>query len=207
MKRMVFIAGAFALIGLTAGAQNSATVQMQCRKLAEGGNNYLGPNETIINGMACHTVAQEAPAVAPVETPKPREQAPSILPSATVPSGPVSTKITSGARVYVEPMDGFGTYLVAAIQKKKVQLIPVANVEQADYVISGTSEEKKAGWAKIVFAGNIHSDDSASVSMADRRTGAIMFAYAVNKKSTLHGNQTTAEACAKHLEAHIQGKE
>jgi hypothetical protein len=40
-----------------------------------------------------------------------------------------------------------------------------------------------------------------------RRTGAIVYAYAVDKKSTIHGQQTTAEACAKHLEAHIERHE
>jgi hypothetical protein len=54
--------------------------------------------------------------------------------------------------------------------------------------------------------GNIHSDNAASITMTDRRTGAIVYAYAVDKKSTLHGQQTTAEACAKHLEAHIEGR-
>jgi hypothetical protein len=55
--------------------------------------------------------------------------------------------------------------------------------------------------------GNIHSDAAASVSMIDKKTGEVVFAYAVNKKSTMHGQQTTAEACAKHLEAHMRGKE
>jgi hypothetical protein len=92
-----------------------------------------------------------------------------------------------------------------AFGKKKVQLIPVADQNQADYVITGTSVDKKAGWAKIAFMGNVHSDNAASITMADRRTGAIVYACAVDKKSTLHGQQTTAEACAKHLEAHIEG--
>jgi hypothetical protein len=40
---------------------------------------------------------------------------------------------------------------------------------------------------------------AASITMTDKRTGAIVYAYAVDKKSTMHGQQTTAEACAKHL--------
>jgi hypothetical protein len=124
---------------------------------------------------------------------------------ATAPATAASMKIVAGSRVYIAPMDGFENYLVAAFGKKKVQLIPVADQNQADYVITGTSVDKKAGWAKIAFMGNIHSDNAASITMADRRTGAIVYAYAVDKKSTLHGQQTTAEACAKHLEAHIEG--
>jgi len=95
----------------------------------------------------------------------------------------------------------------AALGKKKVQLIPVMDKDLADYVITGTSLDKKAGWAKIVFMGNVHSDNAASITMSDRKTGAIVYAYAVDKKSTMHGQQTTAEACAKHLQAHIEGKE
>jgi len=217
----------FGLMGLLAmtvsvtAAQNvptqQTTVQMQCRRLVQGEAIYLDPDERLMNGMACRPVAQPVPSSATPTKPAQVQSAealattpapiPSATPSFSVPSGPLSTKIVPGARVYIEPMNGFGTYLAAAIAKKKVQLTPVASPDIADYVIGGTSEEKKAGWAKMMFTGEIHSDDAASVSMVDRKTGAIVFAYAVNKKNTMHGNQTTAEACAKHLQAHIEGKE
>jgi len=58
----------------------------------------------------------------------------------------------------------------------------------------------------MAFTGQIHSDDAASVQMINRQTGAIVFAYAVNKKNTWHGQQTTAEACAKHLKDQIEKK-
>jgi hypothetical protein len=86
-----------------------------------------------------------------------------------------------------------------------VPLVPVASEGQATYVLRGTSEEKKPGTAKIIFMGQLHSDNAASVQMADRATGAIVFACAVNK-NTLHGQQTTAEACAKHLKDQIEKK-
>jgi hypothetical protein len=119
---------------------------------------------------------------------------------------PVNTHIISGATVYVEPMEGFENYIAAAFQKKGVPLVPVASREQATYILRGTAEEKKPGWAKIAFTGQIHSDDAASVQMIDRASGVIVFAYAVNKKNTLHGEQTTAEACAKHLKEQIEKK-
>jgi hypothetical protein len=136
-----------------------------------------------------------------------QSQNPAPLPAAPPTATPVSTKIITGSTVYITPMDGFETYLAAALGKKKVQLVAVMEKEQADYVISGTSLDKKAGWAKIVFMGNVHSDNSASITMSDRKTGAIVYAYAVDKKSTMHGQQTTAEACAKHLKAHMEGKD
>jgi hypothetical protein len=143
---------------------------------------------------------QNAPPAAPAQQPI------AASPNSTA-AAPPSTKIIPGSTVYIAPMDGFESYLAAAIGKKKVQLVPVMEKDQADYVISGTSLDKKAGWAKIVFMGNVHSDNSASITMSNRKTGAIVYAYAVDKKSTMHGQQTTAEACAKHLKAHIEGKD
>ena len=131
-------------------------------------------------------------------TPAQQPIAASPIPTAPAPS----IKIIPGSTVYITPMDGFESYLAAAIGKKKVQLVPVMEKDQADYVINGTSLDKKAGWAKIVFMGNVHSDNSASITMSNRKTGAIVYAYAVDKKSPMHGQQTTAEACAEHLGTH-----
>jgi hypothetical protein len=173
--------------------------------------------------MACRPVKQTVPqkqnvapaeapatpstsgAVAPVASAAPSAVPVAVAPAPLLPATPESMKISPGARVYIAPMDGFENYLAAALGKKKVQLIPVFDQSQADYVITGTSLDKKAGWAKIVFMGNIHSDNAASITMTDKRTGAIVYAYAVDKKSTMHGQQTTAEACAKHLKEHMEG--
>jgi hypothetical protein len=55
--------------------------------------------------------------------------------------------------------------------------------------------------------GNLHSDEEASITMVNAKTHAVVFAYAVNKKNTLHGEQTSAEACAKHLKQKMEGHE
>jgi len=198
--------------------QSAPPVKMECRDLSTSGN-VVYPNETLVNGMVCHVVdvkpaVQPAPAVIPAKaapmTPA-LAQAPvstqAYAPvSANASATPVSTRIASGATVFISPMDGFENYLAAAFQKKGVPLVPVGTEEQATYVLKGTSEEKKPGAAKIIFMGQIHADNAASVQMMDRTTGAIVFAYAVNKKNTLHGQQTTAEACAKHLKDQIEKK-
>jgi hypothetical protein len=113
-------------------------------------------------------------------------------------------QIAAGSKVYIEPMNGFETYMAAAIQKKKVPLTVVSDESVADYVMTGNAEHQKAGWAKVAFTGNIHSDEQASVSMVSTKTKELVFAYAVNKKNTLHGEQTSAEACAKHLKEKIE---
>jgi hypothetical protein len=208
-------------------AQQATTVQLECHDPASTGN-VLASDETLVNGLACHPVKQANPQ---------KQSSPSQVPAAANgsaqafvatsgtasgttatstqpaisapvnPATPAGLKIVEGSRVYISPMDGFETYLAAALGKKKVPLVAIADQSQANYVITGNSLDKKAGRAKIVFMGSIHSDNAASITMTDRRTGAIVYAYAVDKKSTMHGQQTTAEACAKHLKAHIEGRE
>lgn len=210
----VFAALLFSTGAWAQQSQTSSTVQMQCRTLATGQNNFLQPNEIMIDGKACHpaaaspsgSTAQAAAtqATQPNATQPPPATGNNAVTATAMPA--TSTSIVPGSTVYIAPMNGFENYLAAAIEKKKVPLVAVANETQATYVIKGTSEEKKAGWAKIAFSGQIHSDDAASVQMINRQTGAIVFAYAVNKKNTWHGQQTTAEACAKHLKDQIEKK-
>jgi hypothetical protein len=211
MKNFAILFGLLIAAGSTLAQQPTTTVQMRCRDFAPTGD-ALGPEETLVNGMACHAIKQvAAPANAQVWEASPTSVGSSVSPQPPVTAStlaqatPASMKIVPGSKVYIAPMEGFENYLAAALGKKKVQLVPVADQSLADYVITGTSVDKKAGWAKIVVMGNIHSDNAASITMTDRRTGAIVYAYAVDKKSTMHGQQTTAEACAKHLEAHIEG--
>ena len=80
-------------------------------------------------------------------------------------------KIPAGSRVYLTPMEGFETYLKEAIAKKKVPIEVVGDKEKADYEISGVSESKKAGAAKIVIMGSWHSREEASARVTNIKTG------------------------------------
>ncbi len=191
-------------------AQDSS--KWMCRNLSDSGG-FIYQGETVFGSQACRPIPQVQAAPALAAQAVKQDSAPATAQAASAPlpvaqAAPMiaSTRIVPGATVFIEPMDGFENYLAAALLKKKVQLVAVANRDQAQYVISGTSDQKKAGWAKMAFTGNIHSDNAASVTMSDRRTGAIVFAYAVDKKNTLHGQQTTAEACAKHLQDKIKSE-
>jgi len=121
-------------------------------------------------------------------------------------AGPIPTKIVAGSKVFIEDMGGFEKHLTAAFLKRKVQLVLVADKNQADYVISGTSKEKMSEWAKDVFLLNIHAETDADIMLKDRKSSAILFTFSVEKKSSLHGAQTTAEECARHLEAQIEAE-
>jgi hypothetical protein len=109
------------------------------------------------------------------------------------------TKIPAHAKVYIAPMGGFETPLKKAIADKKVPIEIVEQREQAEYEITGTSDSKKASTAKKVIMGSWHSDEDASIKVASLKSGEIVYAYAVHKQDSAHGQKSTAEACAKHL--------
>jgi hypothetical protein len=119
---------------------------------------------------------------------------------------PAEKKIPANSKFFLAPMGGFENDLKAAIESKKVPVVLVTDKDQADYEISGTAESEKAGAAKKIIMGNWHSNEQASITVSDRKSGEVVFAYSVNKKSSAHGKRSTAEACAKHLKEQIEGK-
>jgi hypothetical protein len=58
----------------------------------------------------------------------------------------------SGATVYIEPMDGYETYLASAITKKHVPLIIVMDKNKADYIVTSNVSHKDliAGQPSVV---------------------------------------------------------
>jgi hypothetical protein len=100
----------------------------------------------------------------------------------------------------------FDTYLRDALAKKKVPLKIVLDKSEAAYEISGHSDTQKAGTAKKVIMLDWHSNEQASVQIADLKSGTVVFAYSVNKQSSAHGKRSTAEACAKHIKEQVEGQ-
>jgi hypothetical protein len=189
--------------GQNATAPKSNTT-IQCRSL-DGSNARIQPDEQMIGDQICKAVLVQKLTATPMTSPNPQGAMPkqdSVLAS----SVPISVVEVVPNSVFISPMNGFESYLAAAFEKKNVPLTIVADQAHAAYVITGTSDDKKAGWAKMVVFGQIHSDNAASIQMVDQKTSAIVFAYAVNKKNTWHGDQTTAEACAKHLKEKLEKK-
>lgn len=117
------------------------------------------------------------------------------------------TFIRRDATVYVDEMDGFENYLMAAMRKKSVALIVVADPMQADYIIFGNSETKRAGWAKMFFLGSGRSGEMASITMVDRKTKVVVFADSSHRYNANRGKRSTAEKLAKYLGKKIQEDE
>ena len=112
--------------------------------------------------------------------------------------------IPKGAKVYIAPMDGFETYLSAALMKKEVPVSIVTDKAMADFEITGNSETQKAGCAKTIMTGNGRADERGSITVTNIKSGIVVYAYAADKGSAIRGKQSVAESCAKHLRERIE---
>ena len=123
-------------------------------------------------------------------------------------NAPPSQKIPKGAKIFIAPIaNGYETFLKDAMATKKVPVEIVANRDQADYEITGVAESQKAGAAKIIIMGNWHSREEASITLANLKSGEVVWAYSVHQEGSTHGKRSSAESCAKHLKEAIEKQE
>lgn len=115
-------------------------------------------------------------------------------------------KLPAGSRIFIAPVEGLDTFLVAAFREKKVELVIVGDRAKADFELTGTTDSQKSGWARTIFLHQVGSNEEAGIQITNIKTSEVVFGYAVNKHNSVHGKQSSAEACAKHLEAFIRGK-
>ena len=107
--------------------------------------------------------------------------------------------------MFIGPIEGgYDIYLAAAMHKKEVPIVLVADKAKADFELSGVTESEKAGWAKIVFWGDTNTGEQASVKLVNLKTGTVVWGYNVNKSNSARGKQSSSESCAKHLKAKIE---
>jgi hypothetical protein len=120
--------------------------------------------------------------------------------------------------IYIQPQQGFETYLAAAISKKNVAVDVVSNQAKATYMLKAApveikSESTGGKIARCLFAYCAGIEDKGNVSVQLIETGSskIIWAYSVNKqKGGSKNSQSMAEAVAKHLKEfvdHNTGKE
>jgi hypothetical protein len=116
--------------------------------------------------------------------------------------------------VYIEPQQGFETYLAAAMTKKHVPVDVVTDAAKANYVIKTTPVETKteSTGSKItrclfLYCAGIEDKSSASVQLIDAKTTKILWAYSVAKGwGGARNGQSMAEAVAKHLKKYLEEK-
>ena len=138
-------------------------------------------------------------------------------------------QIKKGASIYIEPIDGYETYLAAALLKKQVPLVVVTDKSKADYIIqstvnhdvplqpstvvtnttnvnTGQNDPFTEGMKLGARHAGVGESVTSSISVIDPKTSQVVFAYSVGK-SRKNLLQSTAEACAKHLKEYIEKSE
>jgi hypothetical protein len=163
--------------------------------------------------MSASALAQEQPA-----SPAKAQDAPvAVAPAKTNTVDPFEAQfIPRNSRVYIapfksenaeKPVEGFETYMAAALRKKNVPLIMVTSREDAEFEIVGTADQKGAGWAKKIFLSDWRSTTSASLSVVNLKTGVIAYADASHRASANKGLRSSAEKLAKYLKKKIEDDE
>jgi hypothetical protein len=119
------------------------------------------------------------------------------------------TYIPPGSKVYVayiEGLRGFENNLVAALQKKQVNLIVVDDRSLADFEITGFADSEKADWSKVIFGSGL-PESEASIRVVNLRTGVVAYAVASYKVNPRNGNKSTPEHHAKNLRQKMERDE
>jgi hypothetical protein len=106
-----------------------------------------------------------------------------------------------------KPVEGFESYMAAAMRKKNVPLLIVKDRAAADFEIEGTADKKGAGWAKKIFLGDFRNSTSASFTMTNIKTGVVAYADASDRSSANRGLRSSAEKLAKYLKKKIEDDE
>jgi hypothetical protein len=124
-----------------------------------------------------------------------------------VPAAPTALTFAPGAKIFLEPMDGFEQLLARAILKRKVPVVLVHDRAEADFVMSGTAHVKMPGW----FAGWVlDTRGKGNISIVDVRTGNLVFAHKIKRADAnlTQGQiyQGWADGCASDLKKALTKK-
>jgi hypothetical protein len=125
----------------------------------------------------------------------------------------ISFAQSSKPSVYLEPQQGFETYLAAAIAKKGVPVDVVTDKTRAMYILRSAPVEVKSEStggkiARCLFAycAGIEDKGNVSVQLVEVNSTKMVWAYSVNKQRGGSKNQQSmAEAVAKHLKGFLSG--
>lgn len=132
--------------------------------------------------------------------------------------------ISRGSRIVIAPMGGFETYFAAAVRKKNVPVTLTLDKESAQYFVVSTNTDWQgfvygagASWNRqggaAASAASSTRGLEASIMLIDAKTKDVVWAYEVHKASHgsllfgtfgARGQQSIAEACAKHLKEFIE---
>jgi hypothetical protein len=101
--------------------------------------------------------------------------------------------IPEGSRVYVLPTSSFEIEMISALHTKNVPIVVVSSRNAADFEIDAEFESDDGQRVR----------QTATVTVKNLHTGAIIYAKKITKWASLRGNKSVAEACANDLKRNI----
>jgi hypothetical protein len=178
-------------------------------------------------------VAQPTPSVSAIYPPSSNADSAPRPPEArngdtSAPTTATATPVRPGVRVAIAPMGGFETYFAAAVREKEVPVTITLNRESAQFFVVSSETEwqgfvygsggsaswnQNGGSAAHGSAASSTRGVEASIMLIDANTKDVVWAYEVHKNShgglllgtwAARGQQSAAEACAKHLREFIE---
>lgn len=190
-----------------------------------------GVTDKVITAMVTKGTSSSAPAsITPATIPDSATGASTA--SATDPSGTSvvtgSQRVPPGSRIVIAPMGGFETYFAAAVREKGVPVTLTLDKASAQFFVVSTNTEWQgfvygsggsASWgpsggsATHGAAASSTRGLEASIMVIDAKSKDVVWAYEVHKNSHgsllfgtfgARGQQSVAEACAKHLRQFIE---
>ena len=177
-----------------------------------------GVSDKIVAAIVAKAAATPAPAVAPPPQPE----------ITAAESKQYHGQIAPRSRIVIAPMGGFETYFAAAIREKGVPVTLTLDRESAQYFVVSTETEWQgfvAGSSAIAsvsptgghYAGGSAASSTrgleSSIMLIDAKSKDVVWAYEVHKSShgallfgtlAARGQQSLAEACAKHLKEFME---
>jgi hypothetical protein len=112
-------------------------------------------------------------------------------------------------RIYIQPQDGFESYVSAAIVKKHVPAVVTQNKQEAMFYLTSAVESKtestgsKIARCLFLYCAGMEGSQTATVQLVNAKTQEVAWAYNVRKGSA-QAYQSTAEAVAKHLKEFLE---
>lgn len=105
---------------------------------------------------------------------------------------------------WIKSSNPYGNYLEAAVEKKHVPVEFTTRKKNAKLLVTLTAQERKGSTWRAVLTGNSGRASALSMSVANAKTGVIVFSYTCHKgghgflRTGHSGFQSAAECLAKH---------
>lgn len=117
--------------------------------------------------------------------------------SAHAAGGSIPYGIPAGSKIFLDDRTDFAGDFGAALLRKRVPVVLVDTLAEADYVVEAEASIENQSFWKTIFVMPVAAAH-ATIRLKSRE-GRVVFAYAVDRSLAIREQKSTAESCAKHL--------